>query len=104
MLSRIVRVLLLIVIVGALDISLCLSVRASSDGPSNQGTKKETAQAQQQTNENPGERIFRDNCSRCHTAPMSISPRITGTVVMHMRVRARLSRQDEKLLLNFLSP
>ena len=51
-----------------------------------------------------GERVFTANCSRCHQAPMSLSPRITGTVIMHMRTRARLSREDEKLLLNFLSP
>jgi len=51
-----------------------------------------------------GERVFAANCSRCHQAPMSLSPRITGTVIMHMRTRARLSREDEKLLLNFLSP
>jgi cytochrome c5 len=51
-----------------------------------------------------GERVFAANCSRCHAAPMSLSPRITGTVIMHMRTRARLSREDEKLLLKFLAP
>ncbi len=44
------------------------------------------------------------NCSRCHAAPMSLSPRITGTVLMHMRTRARLSREDQQLLLKFLAP
>jgi hypothetical protein len=44
------------------------------------------------------------NCSRCHTPPMSISPRITGTVIMHMRTRARLSRLDEQLLLKYMAP
>lgn len=51
-----------------------------------------------------GEEVFRVNCARCHMPPMSLSPRTTGTVVMHMRVRVRLSRQDEKLLLKYLSP
>lgn len=51
-----------------------------------------------------GERVFTNNCSRCHAAPMSLPPRITGTIVMHMRTRARLSRNDEKLLLKFLAP
>jgi cytochrome c5 len=51
-----------------------------------------------------GERVFAANCSRCHQPPMSLSPRITGTVIMHMRTRARLSREDEKLLLKFLAP
>jgi cytochrome c5 len=51
-----------------------------------------------------GDRIFTANCSRCHMAPMIISPRITGTVLMHMRVRARLSRHDEQILLKFMAP
>ena len=54
--------------------------------------------------EDPGERVFMTNCSRCHAAPMSLSPRITGTVLMHMRTRARLSREDQQLLLKFLAP
>jgi cytochrome c5 len=51
-----------------------------------------------------GERVFAANCSRCHQAPMGLPPRMTGTVIMHMRTRARLSREDEKLLLRFLAP
>ncbi len=51
-----------------------------------------------------GERIFEENCARCHTPPMSLPQRITGTVVMHMRVRARLSRKDQQLLLKYLTP
>ena len=51
-----------------------------------------------------GERIFEQNCSRCHTAPESFSPRISGTIVRHMRVRASLSQHDEQELLRFLNP
>src|SRR5215470_8832585 len=51
-----------------------------------------------------GEQVFQQNCARCHQPPMSISPRTTGTIIMHMRVRARLSRQDEQLLLKYLAP
>lgn len=54
--------------------------------------------------QNPGERKFQANCSRCHTAPEQISPRITGTVVRHMRVRASLSAEDERDILRYLSP
>jgi len=35
---------------------------------------------------------------------MSISPRTTGTIIMHMRTRARLSREDEQALLKFMAP
>jgi cytochrome c5 len=51
-----------------------------------------------------GEDVFKNNCGRCHMPPMVVPPRITGTVIMHMRVRARLSREDEQLLLKFMAP
>jgi hypothetical protein len=57
-----------------------------------------------QTSEATGEEIFQANCARCHMPPMSIPQRVTGTIIMHMRVRARLSRQDEQLLLKYMAP
>jgi mono/diheme cytochrome c family protein len=51
-----------------------------------------------------GERIFIQNCARCHTAPDSFSPGISGTIVRHMRVRAALSAHDEQELLRYLNP
>jgi cytochrome c5 len=51
-----------------------------------------------------GERAFRQNCSRCHQAPESFPPQISGTIVRHMRVRASLSREDERAILKFLNP
>lgn len=56
------------------------------------------------TPQNEGERLFQINCSRCHMPPMSIPPRATGTILMHMRTRARLSRKDEQALLKFMAP
>lgn len=52
----------------------------------------------------PGERAFKANCGRCHNAPEGFSPRITGTVLRHMRERALLSPQDERDLLKFFAP
>jgi mono/diheme cytochrome c family protein len=54
--------------------------------------------------ETAGEQKFQQNCSRCHNAPQELSPRITGTVVMHMRVRASLSEADAKAILHYLAP
>lgn len=51
-----------------------------------------------------GERVFAQNCSRCHNAPEGFSPSISGTVVRHMRVRAQLSQHDEQELLRFFNP
>ena len=51
-----------------------------------------------------GERIFAQNCARCHTPPDGFSPRISGTIVLHMRVRALLSEHDQQELLRFFNP
>jgi cytochrome c5 len=68
--------------------------------------KKITASAQHLTPvaSDSGERKFNANCSRCHTAPEQLSPRIVGTVVRHMRVRASLSAEDERDILRYLAP
>jgi cytochrome c2 len=51
-----------------------------------------------------GEKKFKQNCSRCHEAPQGFSPRISGTIVRHMRVRASLSEKDAREILRFLNP
>ena len=51
-----------------------------------------------------GQQVFAQNCERCHNAPQSFSPNISGTVVRHMRVRANLSEQDAQALMRFLNP
>ena len=76
-------------------------VRAEPSTPAQQQTTAPQKQAKSQPS---GEEVFRANCARCHMPPMSLSTRTTGTVIMHMRVRARLSREDEKLLLKYLAP
>lgn len=51
-----------------------------------------------------GERVFTQHCSRCHNAPDSLSPRISGTIVRHMRVRANLTAEEERAVLHFFNP
>jgi mono/diheme cytochrome c family protein len=65
--------------------------------------KPAVAQASPQQ-EDDGERIFQQNCSRCHNAPEGFSPRISGTIVRHMRVRASLSQHDAEEVLHFFNP
>jgi len=62
-----------------------------------------TQDARQQT-ASEGEKRFRTNCGRCHNAPQEISPREARAVVRQMRVRAMLSAEDEKLILQYLAP
>jgi cytochrome c5 len=65
---------------------------------------KQTTASQGSVHPDDGQRVFEQNCSRCHTAPDGFSPRITGTVLRHMRVRASLSQHDEQELLRFMNP
>ena len=51
-----------------------------------------------------GQRVFQQNCARCHSAPESLSPSVSGAVARHMRVRANLSDADFVALLHFLNP
>jgi mono/diheme cytochrome c family protein len=76
--------------------SAAVQVPPAADKPSQPKSGAATSTA--------GEKIFMANCARCHTPPMTLRPSATGAVVMHMRVRARLSRKDEKLLLQYLAP
>jgi cytochrome c553 len=77
----------------------------SQAAPSAQVVKKPAAaKPEPQQHEDEGNRIFIQNCSRCHNAPENFSLHISGTIVRHMRVRASLSQHDEQELLRFLNP
>jgi mono/diheme cytochrome c family protein len=59
--------------------------------------------AQDDTLRLQGEKRFRANCGRCHTAPPKFAPRMTGTIVRHMRVRASLTDEDMRLIIRYMS-
>jgi cytochrome c5 len=97
---------LLLLAVVALGLISGRSQAASQDQtPAAKATKKPAAAARSsQQSGDEGDRIFQQNCSRCHNAPEGFSDRISGTIVRHMRVRASLSQHDEQQLLRFLNP
>ena len=59
--------------------------------------------AQDDTLRLQGEKRFRANCGRCHTAPPKFAPRMTATIVRHMRVRATLTDEDTRLIIRYMS-
>lgn len=67
-------------------------------------TKQAPEKDSKATETSEGEKKFKQNCSRCHKAPQGFSPRIAGTIVRHMRVRASLSQEDSREILKFLNP
>jgi mono/diheme cytochrome c family protein len=68
-------------------------------------TKTSSAPAKEQpATQSEGERLFEVNCQRCHRPPDQLSPKITGSVLRHMRVRAMLTKEDEQAILKYLAP
>jgi cytochrome c2 len=95
--------ILLTCLAGAIAI-LPLCAQQAEHNANGQNPPAQVKQASSPTDTDRGEQAFKQNCSRCHDAPQGFSPRISGTVVRHMRVRASLSEQDERAILHFLNP
>jgi cytochrome c553 len=54
--------------------------------------------------EKSGAQLWADNCVRCHNirSPSSLSPAQWEVAAMHMRVRANLTPEEHKKILEFL--
>ena len=50
-----------------------------------------------------GEKSFHANCGRCHAAPPKFSPRMTATIIRHMRVRATITEQEMRSILHYMT-
>jgi cytochrome c5 len=50
-----------------------------------------------------GEKRFKANCGRCHMAPQKFPPRMMATIIRHMRVRATLTDEDARLILEYMT-
>ena len=46
---------------------------------------------------------YKNNCMRCHASTQQYSPRMTRTIVMHMRVRANLTEDQAQAILEYLT-
>jgi len=86
--------------------SLCLCVAAVGRNNTKHGTNasKPGATTSAGASSSEGEKRFQVNCGRCHNPPEEIAPAAARAVVRHMRVRAMLSVEDERLILEFLAP
>jgi mono/diheme cytochrome c family protein len=101
------RYFLAVAALGLLLTPLSPKLQAQSDSMQSTmhaGKKQVAAGHNQVQHQDEGQRIFEQNCSRCHTAPDGFSPNISGAVVRHMRVRASLSQHDAEEVLRFFNP
>lgn len=92
----------------AIGLTCCLTacMFAAAQGTQPQSQEKSAAKPASASTaaSSEGEKRFRTNCGRCHNPPEDISPREARAVVRHMRVRAMLTTEDEKLILQYLAP
>jgi cytochrome c5 len=59
--------------------------------------------AQDDTMRIEGEKRFHSNCARCHASPPKFAPRVTATIVRHMRVRATITDEEARLILHYMA-
>jgi cytochrome c5 len=92
---------LCIALLGILLLACSLKLSA---GPQFKAAAQKTPEALENKEGPTGEQRFKENCGRCHNRPEAISPREVKAVLQHMRARATLSADDERLILKFLAP
>lgn len=46
---------------------------------------------------------YKQNCTRCHSEVPKVNERMTKTILKHMRVRANLTRDEAKAILEYLT-
>jgi cytochrome c5 len=97
----------------ALAVSLTwMAVAATGDGRNNDkdkdGATASTSVATPSSTQDDhirveGEKRFHANCGRCHAAPPKIAPRMMGTIIRHMRVRATITDEDMRFILRYMT-
>jgi len=96
-----------LVVIVAIGLFFCLAAAclfAAAQGTATKGQGKSSPKSKQATPSSEGEKRFQTNCGRCHHPPEDLSPREARAVVRQMRVRAMLSAEDARLILEYLAP
>jgi cytochrome c5 len=94
----------IMIVVGCFALLFCTLVAAQEKQNKPQTTPSTNTHENAPSQSAQGEKLFRTNCGRCHNPPESLSPREVRAVVRHMRVRAVLTDEEERLILKFLAP
>jgi len=89
--------------VSAFAVSSSLPQSQSEAGGQSQ-TNSKLSRSAHPASPDRGQRVFQQNCARCHSAPEGFSPSASPAVARHMRVRANLSEADYRALMHFLNP
>jgi cytochrome c5 len=90
----------LLAVLSSIIMAGCASPRAKTSA----GSANTTASAAKTTSGKGGAQLWSENCSRCHNirSPDSYSDAQWDVAMMHMRVRANLTAEEHKKILEFL--
>jgi cytochrome c5 len=94
--------------IAALVVALFLSSRVSGDdktsGTASNGTATATESNVEQEKTKGGSQLWSENCARCHNMrpPTTYSDGEWQVVMHHMRIRAQLTAEEYKAILEFL--
>lgn len=91
-------------IISGLLLVVVLPLVAQTSRPKPKDRRAPSSHATSSADSDRGQKVFEQNCSRCHNAPEGFSSSISGTITMHMRARANLSEADYKALRRFFNP
>ena len=87
-----------------------VATTAAPEGPSRPAEAQVKAKAGAQTKgDEPvparlsGDQAYRANCTRCHSELPKLQPRAMKTVLMHMRVRANIPKDEAQAILDYLT-
>jgi mono/diheme cytochrome c family protein len=79
------------------------ATRTSAKGASTSARPAASKQEEEDALRLEGEKRFRANCGRCHQAPHKLPPRMMATIVRHMRVRATITDEDMRVILDYMT-
>lgn len=92
------------VTVSLFSLALASSVFAGSHSANKEATPAPVVRGQDADSMRiEGEKRFHANCGRCHAAPQKFPPRTMATVLRHMRVRATVTEDDQRLILFYMT-
>jgi hypothetical protein len=86
--------------------ALLVVLPCSSGAPGGSAKSNPKHSVEKKNNEDlafEGEKRFRANCERCHQAPHKFPAAVMGTVIRHMRVRATITDEDMRQILNYMT-
>lgn len=81
----------------------CCGLFADAASPKSSSSSPTVTRSESVDSRLEGEKRYSTNCSRCHQAPHKLSRGMMKTAIRHMRVRANITDEDMRLILEYMT-